>query len=226
MHLWILVVLLLSVQSEALVGGGPLKDHRDIVRLIFTNGWICTGVFLDEYTILTAAHCLNAAPLAQVLSEEDSVVEVKAIATFAHPDFAKNAASDIGIIKTERNRTFQGNFSIHEQPLSLSREVTLFGCGKAGIDGQVVRTTGSNRFIRFGSMLYFLGLTNGDTASIAPNDSGGPIVDPGTKRIIGIASKTTLKTSEKYGLPILSTGVSIVAPASMKFIRSHLGNNP
>lgn len=79
-------------------------------------------------------------------------------------------------------------------------------------------------------ILFFLGMSLSDAeflgseVSVAPNDSGGPIVDAERRRIIGVMTTTTLKQSLKFGLPTVSTGTSILTKPNLDFILKNLGD--
>lgn len=66
-------------------------------------------------------------------------------------------------------------------------------------------------------------LEAGMQTTVAPNDSGGPIIDSQTNSIIGVMSTTTVQQSIRYGLPALSTGASTVIKDNLDFLISHLG---
>ena len=58
-----ILILLLGLMnipaSNALINGKPVEKYLDLVRLIFTDGTMCTGAYLNETSILTAAHCMD-----------------------------------------------------------------------------------------------------------------------------------------------------------------------
>ncbi len=64
----------------------------------------------------------------------------------------------------------------------------------------------------------------GTDVSVAPNDSGGPILDKKTGKIIGVMTTTTVRQSATYGLPTLSTGTSTIVDHNLSFIQSHMGH--
>ena len=235
-HLLILVFLF-PLQALALINGKPLIGSPDVVRLKFKNGWVCSGVYIDQKTILTAAHCLvipetkKLIELVQVLTDNDSELDVKQIESVVHPSYQHQSwpAYDIAIIKTTENKKFGASFHLKTKEKSLSGKATLFGCGKNNLSLKTyARTTGSNSFIRLGSILFFIGKSSTDNSdlgvnvSIAPNDSGAPIIDSQSKNIIGISTTTSVKTSAQFGVWALSTGTSTIVPANLEFIRQHL----
>lgn len=230
-------VLLMPSIGAALINGRALENTPDLVRLVFKNHWVCSGSFLNETTILTAAHCIAAVHeneqilLDQVLSDNDEPINIVQIKSFAHPDFKGQAwpAHDLGIIKTTPNRRFKGNFKLEMRLNKRTGTAVLFGCGKTAVTKETrSRTFGDNNFLRMGSVLFFVGKSkysesdSGAHVSVAPNDSGAPITDKATGNVIGISTTTTAKGSWEYGLPALSTGTSTVISSNLAFILSHL----
>ncbi len=233
-----LFALALTTNSFALINAKSLENKPDIVRLIFKNHWICTGVYLDPTTILTAAHCITedkgkAPPvLDQVLSKEsDEPVAVTQINSFSHPGYKGQFwhSHDVGIIKTSINKKFNGDFKLETKLFDQYGSAILYGSGKSDLTKNLLsRSLGENSFLRMGAILFFIGKSNnmstevGFKTSIAPNDSGAPIVDKVSGKIIGVASTTTVIKSQSYGLPTLSTGTSTVIPSNLEFIIKHL----
>jgi hypothetical protein len=219
-----------------LINAKPLSGTSAVVRLTFTNGWVCSGVFLNASTILTAAHCLTPEPgkeltLKSILTENDEPLPFEQIALRPHPRYADQwwPAYDVGVIKVRQSSNVQTQFELETNEGKISDQAELYGCGRADLaKGHYQRTTGENRFVTIGSVLFFAGLLTsssdraGTAVSVAPNDSGGPIIDKASKKIIGVMTTTTLKLSNDYGLPILSTGTSTVTPENLSFIQSNL----
>ncbi len=90
------------------------------------------------------------------------------------------------------------------------------------------RSTGENGFLKIYSVLFFLGKSKstggtGQSAMIAANDSGGPVVSRQTGKIIAIATETTAVASSDYGLPAIGIATSVLEESTMNFIASHAG---
>ncbi len=131
-----IIIQLLVSTSLALINGKPLENEPDVVRLVFQNGWICSGVFLDPTTILTAAHCLVADDLIQlvklkeILSDGDQPLEVKETNSFVHPSYRNQywPSYDVGIIKTSVNANFKATFGLDSPREMRTGQAVLFGC--------------------------------------------------------------------------------------------------
>ncbi|MBL7544176.1 MAG: trypsin-like serine protease [Bdellovibrionaceae bacterium] len=228
------------LKSFALVNGVKLNDASDVVRISLTNGWICTGVFIDQYTILTAAHCVSPSKNTEILridrieTEDNAFISVRANKFIPHPNYSGQywPIYDIGIIKTSKYENFTGHFKLQEQKEGFVRDSVLVGCGRIEYDKKIYfRTTGENRFLQLGAVLFFIGEsrsqtpTTGRKVSVAPNDSGGPILDKISGKIVGIMTTTTLKDSLNYGLPTISAGTSTVVEHNLNFIRNNMGQS-
>ncbi len=239
MRTFLLILLFLkSASTLALINGAPLTGENDIVRIRLTNGWVCSGVFIDPYTILTAAHCISPAQNTEKLqvnkieSATELILDLEVKKLIPHPDYSAQywPSYDIALIKTTKNSKFEGHFQLQNIMEGRSKEVILFGCGKTDYEKKSYsRTTGENSILQIGAVLFFVGESNvgkskiGMNVSVAPNDSGGPILDKVTGKIIAVMTTTTLKNSLRYGISTLSTGTSTTVEANFTFIESNLG---
>lgn len=219
-----ILMFFFSSGAQALFSAQPLIGRPEIVRVEFENGWVCSGIFIDENTLLTAAHCLTDSKAVAIYSEHDTVVPVKIQKFVRHPKFNDQywPAYDIGIIKTTKLAKLSEQVIIAtESP--IHGKAKLFGCGKTELANGYSRTTGENSFIRIGAVLFFVALSEGQNSVIvAPNDSGGPAFDFFSGELIGIAT-TTSSVSRKF--PAWSTATSLVSEENRAFVLSHLGSN-
>ncbi len=192
-----LLILLFTLTSEALVGGEKVQNVPGLVRITFTNGWVCSGLFLNATTVLTAAHCLPEKGEVQKFSDSDEIqIPVKAVKLIPHPDFQKQIwhSSDVGIIKTSIYAGFRKSYPLGK---SASGKSILYGCGRTNPEKmEYACTQGENSFVRIGKILFF----TGGKACVAPNDSGGPVIE--NDKVIGIMSTS-------YVNPCFSSGTAI-----------------
>lgn len=157
--------------SYALVSGMAIDSNFPVVRLIFKNkSHVCSGVFLNAYTILTAAHCVSnkksweglSLEIDSILDAKENKISVKQVKNIPHPDFQNHW------------------YGSRQNSISF-----LFGkilsWGKSEITDPL-----------------------GIDVSVAPNDSGGPLVDKKSNQIVGVLWGTYLSLTSKWGLPSTS----------------------
>jgi hypothetical protein len=90
----------LSAVYNAIMGGQASADRRATLQVRMTNG-MCTGVALDAYTALTAAHCTNGSfDVTAVVGTEPGYF--KAVRVIEHPDYATDWHSDLAILKFDK----------------------------------------------------------------------------------------------------------------------------
>lgn len=231
-------LFLKSLDALSLINGTPLLEAKDIVRIKLTNGWVCSGVFIDPFTILTAAHCISPEKNNEKLqidkmeSANDLVLALEVKKLIPHPEYSSQywPLYDIGIIKTSKNSNFEGRYQLQNTLEDHLNDAILIGCGRTDYESKSYsRTTGENSFLRIGAVLFFLGESSnlktniGMKVSVAPNDSGGPILEKTTGKIIGVMTTTTLKDSLAYKVPTLSTGTSTATQKNLIFIQNQMG---
>jgi hypothetical protein len=236
--IFFIFLVLNSLEAFALINGAPLIGAKDVVRIRLTNGWVCSGVFIDPFTILTAAHCISPGKdnekiqVDKIESADNSVLDLAIKNLIPHSDYSAQywPSYDVGIIKTSRNPQFEGRFQIQENPIGHLQEAVLMGCGRTDYENKIYsRTTGENGFLQIGAVLFFLGesipgkMKIGLNVSVAPNDSGGPILEKASGKIVGVMTTTTLKDSLYYGVPALSTGASTAIKKNLIFIKNLMG---
>lgn len=235
--IFFILLFLRPLEGLALINGVPLDGTNDVVRIRLKNGWVCSGVFIDPNTILTAAHCVSPEKgvekllVDKVESVGNLVLDLEVKRLIPHPDYSAQAwpSYDIGIIKTSRNSKFEGQFQLQENSEGSLKEAILIGCGRTDYENKnYSRTIGENSFLQVGAVLFFLGESSekpkvGMNVSVAPNDSGGPIIEKETGKIVGVMTATTLKDSLSYGVPTLSTGTSTAIKKNLIFIKGNLG---
>jgi hypothetical protein len=202
-----LFFLILSFPAFALTSGTPVRDMPDLVRIHFSNGWVCSGIYLDPETILTAAHCLDLHSHVTKI-ENKNVLPVKVTKLHPIPGYDQSAwhSNDVGLIKTTENKEFRGDFKLPDGEVR-SGLATLFGAGRSGVGKDYARLSSENGFLKLGSILFF---TSGN-ACVAPNDSGGPVIQGNV--IVGIMATSMVR-------PCISTATAIYP--HRHFIRKNL----
>jgi hypothetical protein len=101
----------------------------------------------------------------------------------------------------------------------------FFGVGRTfQAEEKYGRTTGRNSFFRIGNFLYAFGKSKnsnnpGENVSLAPNDSGAPILDTETNRVIALASKTTVSVTLDTWIPAVSIGTVLNTASNIEFLK-------
>ena len=170
--------------------------------------------------------------LKAIYSENEAPINVNPQKLIVHPKFDEQwwPSYDIGLIKTSQNGSFNSDFTLETDLQNIFGEISMFGAGRSNPKGKnYERTNGENSYFRVGSVLFFIGTSkiidgsSGDATSAPPNDSGGPVLDKKTGKVIGVITTTTLSQSVDYGIPTLSTATSILSTPTRDFILKHLG---
>ncbi|KAJ8668056.1 hypothetical protein QAD02_009719 [Eretmocerus hayati] len=112
-----------------------------IVSLQNPNSHICGGSIINEYWILTAAHCLNyrdpddmrvKVGKLELKKVEDSEQEILPAAFFIHEKYSEDNSFDIGLIKLQKPIVFNDLVQPIELPtaeIDVETPVTLTGWG-------------------------------------------------------------------------------------------------
>lgn len=234
--------LLHSTHGLALINGKTIESDFPIVRLYFkNNSHICSGVFIDSFTILTAGHCLSdkktwkgfSIEVEKITDAYENSIDVKWISSSPHPQFSYKwygNKNDIGVVKTTKlnqNLQFPKLGSINMENID---EVTLYACGKIEVDSKERKClSGTNSFNHVFNQIIIWGLssaegTPGVNVSIAPNDSGGVLVNSKSKKIIGVLWGTWAPLLYKYRL----NAPSFITPLdndNLEFVKNMLGKH-
>lgn len=229
--------LITATPAHALINGTTLDGMSDLVRLVFKNGNACTGAFIDRTTILTAAHCLGKGQgdrIEKILTAQDAQLVVEEFESVQHPLYEPGSwMHDIGVINTSPYDSFSGQFKLEMGWVPFFGEAHFFGTGLTNMETKDRgRTEGKGTFFRVGPFLFSFGDSSPDPAhlgkkiSIAPNDSGAPIVRESTGTLIAVATKTTINESFPRGLPSISFGTSLDTPSNRKFVVEYIEKQP
>ena len=236
----VIIALLAASSAYALVNGMPLTETDTLVRINFGGSKsVCTGFFVNPTTILTAAHCLYSAPtmlwsVSELSISNDVVLAVTVERLVPHPLYrlGEHQGNDIGLIKTSAFATKNPMFKLSKESPMWWGTVDLMGAGKIDIARNVYgRSRGTSSYFRFGSDIYIMGRSQdtdhpGKGVTIAPNDSGGPILEPLNGEVIAVASRTTVTSTSGTVIPAISIGTLLNTAENQRFILENLSRNP
>lgn len=203
----------ISKTSEAIVGGSNVTNYSfPQVAYIEGNGYLCTGTLIDDFVLLTAAHCVedsNAANYTVCGGDEPYgegcywIVGAESVHTMPGYDPNVVGAYDIGIIVLEPHPQYGGP---HDQDTSLVplpflasnpggvyEENSTFdavGFGITGVNDTTdprKRTVGLSMSDNIWSDIFEYGGPSQNTCS---GDSGGPALKTvgSQQTVIGVVS--------------------------------------
>lgn len=218
--------------TQRVVNGATCNDDRSpVVRVINSygnEGLFCSGVLIDESTVLTAAHCLQGPTRTIKVSYGKAKLtqSVDAVQWFAHPKFlGYGSENDVGIIKL--SKSISGWPTV---PLLFSRTAqagetgTIFGYGTTGskkdTDTDILRAGYAHVTQANESLIYMLYTYDSNTCT---GDSGGPLVliQDGVAAVAGITSSGSVSGC---GYGDNSYFAALQDPDVQRFIKAHATN--
>lgn len=201
----------ISKTSQSIVGGTAVTNYAfPQVAYIQGNGYLCTGTLIDDFVVLTAAHCVEDSNAANytVCGGDDPYGEgcywiVGAESVHAHPDYnAQNITNDIGIIVLEPHPDYGGP---HDQdpdlvplPYLAQDPGTVYDQGSGftavgfGITGVNDQSNPLKRTVDLSMNDIYLDVFEygGPSENTCSGDSGGPALKTidGVQTVIGVVS--------------------------------------
>lgn len=224
-----------SISVLALVNGQPLLGKPDLVRLEFNNrDSVCSGFFLSPSSIVTAAHCLyswrdgNIAKLTGIISVDEKKLDLEVFELIPHPGYENGwATHDVAVIKVSNHSAFKGNFQISDHDVPMFGRLIYCGAGKIDMDKKIYgRSTGEASYLAFNSYIFGFGPSiaseKGGSASIASNDSGSPVIQKETGKVMAVASQSTAIGTSGSFLPAVSISTSLNEKSNRDFLFKHI----
>ncbi|MBF0441764.1 MAG: S1 family peptidase [Oligoflexales bacterium] len=222
-------------------------EYPSVVLLIMDKNLSCSGTFLNDYQVVTAAHCLpESVKKIEVFYGGDNngkkpVLIGESTKYTVNPKYreVQSATYDLGVIDFPKN-TSKKYEKISAKAPTLDDPFTIVGYGDRKIDenvgenmsilsdGGLVKRKGTNRItvIKDGVLMYkgSLGSPDGSQAKAgksgtAKGDSGGPLFNE-QGELIGVTSQAIfdLDESQKKILSVTNVSVSLNSSHSREFL--------
>ncbi len=218
----LLSLLALAPSSFAVLHGIqiPETDYPSVRKITIGQGGVCTGTFIGPRTMITAAHCIDAAEVGNSLDLR--VDGVRPIAFRVQTRYAAHApdmlAYDVALLQFSADKIFPV-MGRARYDANAGARVTLVGYGVvdgvAGIKRQGRNVIGERTMGQF--------LVNGDFideihATGTAGDSGGPLLDA-QGELIGVTSRESSPGMTMGGRRVhLSSYIDINEPEIKQWI--------
>ncbi len=134
----------------------------------------------------------------------------------------------MAVIKVSNHLAFEGNFLISDKDIPMFGFLVYFGAGKIDMEKKIYgRSTGEASYLAFNSYNFGFGSSraseNGEgSASIASNDSGSPVIQKETGRVMAVASKSTAIDTSGSFLPAISISSSLEEKSNRDFLLKYI----
>lgn len=242
-----------SVQSSELrVTNGVETPHQDpaVVLLRSSDNSLCTGTYISDSMILTAAHCVQSAGDIEVVSMQRSdagvefTVHTRSLATRAHPEYRRpeDVRSDLALITVPASSSSVWS-NIAQNSAKLGDTVRMVGFGhnyinqytdayqmvekgvgekRSGTNTIAIVADGSLRFKGFISPREAgdKGESVGNKVGIGGGDSGGPLFNE-RGELVGVASAQNPEWGEWESIRSMeSVFVDLANPSARDFLKS------
>ena len=169
-----------------IAGGKPTSAYPEVVRIDFFDAkdtflGLCTGTWVSEHVILTAAHCFDDEAHPIIVGEGRNNVATRYFVNPAYVPFdSDNIRHDLALIEVNE-MTAPATAKFRKSPPQKGDAVTLVGFGKTAFtdakevpSGKKQMGTNTIQLVENG-YIRIVFETDGTAAGAAPGDSGGPL---------------------------------------------------
>lgn len=194
--------------SSSIVGGSVVSNFNyPFVVFIEGPGWICTGTLIDDFVVLTAAHCIEGASASQLVAvgADDPYGEgyywiADVASAHIHPQWnSSNLANDIGILVLAQEPAQEDpSGKTHPIPYLASDNGAVYDNGQAftavgfGITSGAGNDSGIKREVGLSMTQIYLDIFEygSSTKNTCSGDSGGPalVTVDGEPTVVGVVS--------------------------------------
>lgn len=218
------------IEAVSIIGGSDATTEWPSVYRIAVGSGFCSGVFIDESHLLTAAHCLRGVNEPDVPVNEVQIMPDGPVATdvrihdkygsglHGNPDYSH----DVALVRFEPD--------LSRKPARLTRvapnpgaKITMVGFGRsdeADVNSCCVKRAGTNIVHSMRGATVNVRLQDKpsdsapdyDSSILGSGDSGGPWFNDGGE-VVAISSRGTMQSS---------SAVSVTSPGVLPFLNSAL----
>lgn len=213
------------------------------------NSRFCSGFFVNEYQVLTAAHCVkdlgSDLPDLYLIAGGNPMFEhrsAKALRYFVHPDYEQGQQQianpyDIAVIEFPAGSA-ESSIRLSSRPASVNDAITLVGYGSdqnvAGVSstatgtGTGIKRYGQNSIKALADGILSIvgvdrtrpGLHKGQYVATAQGDSGGPVLL--NAEVIGVMVAVDVRLGGAGKVSSVSYAVDLKSSSSREFLDSVL----
>jgi hypothetical protein len=197
----------IKMLTDTSLAQSKLTNSPDDAVVRIVGPTMCSGTLIAEDLVLTAHHCVVARGrrgevLSKLVPAKDVDVQlggdlvplgsVGVTAIVAPPCGEVGGRGDVAVLVLERKLVGIRTLSLAEDPPKPGEVVDAMGFGRCMWSPEGIR----RRHREGGPVLETSASTLTVDASICPGDSGGPVVDRASRRVLGVVSLSAMDYDE------------------------------